>query len=83
MPQRQLPEAPGPPRSEPPAMHGSPDPVHSGLPGGLAASCSAPAPGQAAPIGYAAGIACAVYVGIANGSFLVSSRLVEGGGHKS
>lgn len=74
MPQRQpqLPEAPGPPRNEPSAMTGSLDPMQSGLPDGVAASCSTPAPGHAAPVGYAAGIACAVYVGIANGSFLVS-----------
>jgi hypothetical protein len=83
-PQRhlQLPEAPGPPRSQadPPAAGSIDSPVQGGLPDGVAAGCSTPTPGQAAPVGYASGIACAVYVGIANGSFLVSCapKHVEG-----
>jgi hypothetical protein len=76
VPQRhpQLPESPGPRRNhiEPPGVSGRGGPVQGGLPDGVAASCSTPAPGQVAPVGYAAGMACAAYVGIANGSFLVS-----------
>lgn len=63
-------------------MIGSEGPPHSGLPDGVAASDSAPAPGQTAPVGYAVGIACAAYVGVANGSFLVGGMPVESGGCK-
>jgi hypothetical protein len=72
--QAQLPYAPGPPQGGTPAVDGGTTPLQSGVPGGIAASCAAPAAGQAAPVSYAIGIACAVYVGIANGSFLVGGQ---------
>jgi hypothetical protein len=58
------------------AAEGAVSPLRSGMHDGSAASCDMAAAGQPAPVSYAAGIACAMYVGIANGSFLVGGVLM-------